>query len=178
VDKSFWNGYPVSAMMTKKLLPHLLRFFWNKVYTQALTYLKSPAEAQELTQDVFVKVWMNRSRLSEVTNFSGYLFIMTRNEIISLLRKKGNEAVQPNDTLAEEFWIPDRQLQHKQSYQAILKAIELLPPARKNVFKMSRLDGLSYDEIAAHLNISRNGVKDHIVKALNFLRNHLRFHSD
>jgi RNA polymerase sigma-70 factor (ECF subfamily) len=103
---------------------------------------------------------------------------MSRNEIFSQLRKKAGDAEPPDKAIEEKLWIPDLQLQNKQSYQAILKAIELLPPARKNVFKMSRLDGLSYDEIAAQLNISRNGVKDHIVKALNFLRNHLRFHSD
>jgi RNA polymerase sigma-70 factor (family 1) len=156
----------------------LLGLFWNKVYIQALTYLKSPFKAQELTQDVFVKLWVNRSKLPHVTNFLGYLSVMCRNEIFSMLRKKANVTVQPDETVQEEYWIPDKQLQKKHSYHAILKAIELLPPMRKNVFKMSRLDGLSYDEIAGQLNISRNGVKDHIVKALAFVRNYLRFQSD
>jgi RNA polymerase sigma-70 factor (ECF subfamily) len=156
----------------------LLRVFWNKVYTQALTYLKSSFPAQELTQDVFLKIWMSRRKLPDIDNFSGYLFIITRNEIISLLRKKESELVQPNETLKEEIWIPDQQLQYKQSYATILKGVELLPPARKNIFKMSRVEGLTYDEIAAQMNISRNGVKDHIVKALLFLRNYLRLHLD
>jgi RNA polymerase sigma-70 factor (ECF subfamily) len=78
----------------------------------------------------------------------------------------------------EETWIPDKQLLYKESYAAILRGVELLPPARKNVFKMSRFHGLTYDEIAAELDISRNGVKDHIVKALLFLRNYIRFQSD
>lgn len=156
----------------------LLRHFWNKVYTQALTYLKSSEIAQELTQDVFVKVWMNRNKLTEVQNFSGYLFIITRNEVISFLRKKESLSIEPDETLKEEVWIPDLQMQKKQAHAAILDAIEMLPPARKNVFKMSRLDGLSYDQIANEMNISRNGVKDHIVKALLFLRNYLRFNSD
>jgi RNA polymerase sigma-70 factor (ECF subfamily) len=56
--------------------------------------------------------------------------------------------------------------------------VELLPPARKNIFKMSRVEGLTYDEIAAQMNISRNVVKDHIVKALLFLGNYPRLHSD
>jgi RNA polymerase sigma-70 factor (ECF subfamily) len=65
-------------------------------------------------------------------------------------------------------------LQFKQSYATILKGVELLPPARKNIFKMSRVEGLTYDEIAAQM----NGVKDHIVKALLFLGNYPRLHSD
>jgi RNA polymerase sigma-70 factor (ECF subfamily) len=156
----------------------LLRLFWNKVYTQALAYLKSSHIAQELTQDVFLKVWTNRSKLAEVNNFSGYLFVMTRNEIISQLRKKESEATEPGDSLEEVEWIPDRQMEYKQSYATILKGIELLPPARQNVFKMSRLEGKTYDEIAMEMNISRNGVKDHVVKSLLFLRNYLRLHSD
>jgi RNA polymerase sigma-70 factor (ECF subfamily) len=156
----------------------VLRLYWNKVYTQALTYLKSTTIAQEVTQDVFVKIWTNRSKLPQVDNFSGYLFIITRNEISSLLRKKQNESVQPNETVEEETWIPDKQLLYKESYAAILRGVELLPPARKTVFKMSRFHGLTYDEIAAELDISRNGVKDHIVKALLFLRNYIRFQSD
>lgn len=156
----------------------LLRVFWNKVYTQALTYLKSSTIAQELTQDVFLKVWLNRSKLREVNNFSGYLFIIARNEIISLLRKKESETIEADDTLEEGNWAPDRQLEYKQSYATVLKGIDLLPSARKNVFKMSRLEGKTYDEIAAEMNISRNGVKDHVVKALLFLRNYLRLHSD
>jgi RNA polymerase sigma-70 factor (family 1) len=156
----------------------LLRLFWNKVYTQALTYLKSPAAAQELTQDVFLKVWMNRRNLPSVANFSGYLFIMTRNEIISLLRKKGVQLMVPDEKLEEPHWIPDQQLDYKHSYERIFKGIDLLPPARKNIFKMSRVDGMTYDEIAAQMNISRDGVKDHIVKALLFLRNYIGSHSD
>jgi RNA polymerase sigma-70 factor (ECF subfamily) len=156
----------------------LILNFWNKVYTQALTYLKSSVTAQELTQDVFIRLWTNRNALAGIDNFAGYLFIMTKNEVLSQLRKKRNQPETPDETLPEEVWIPDQQLQYKQAYAIIINGIERLPPVRKQVFKMSRNEGLSYDEIATRLNISRNGVKDHIVKALLFLRNYIRLHSD
>jgi RNA polymerase sigma-70 factor (ECF subfamily) len=156
----------------------LLRHFRNKVYTQSLVYLKSALIAQEITQDVFLKVWANRSGLPHIDNFSGYLFIITRNEIISALRKKGRELAALSESLVENGWIPDQQLLYKESYQLLLQGIEALPPARKDVFKMSRLEGLSYEEIAERQGISRNGVKDHIVKSLLFLRNYLRTHTD
>jgi RNA polymerase sigma-70 factor (ECF subfamily) len=155
----------------------LLRQFRNKVYTQTLVYLKSAVTAQEITQDIFLKIWANRSGLPQVENFSGYLFIITRNEIVSALRKKGREQTTPSETLEENGWIPDQQLLYKESYKLLLEGIEALPPARKNVFKMSRLEGLSYEEIAVRLGISRNGVKDHIVKSLVFLRNFLHAHT-
>jgi RNA polymerase sigma-70 factor (ECF subfamily) len=123
-----------------------------------------------------LKIWAARTDLPTIGNFSAYLFIITRNEVLSLLRKGSRHTVEPFESLEEELWLPDKQLQHKEVYAAVLKAIELLPPARQNVFRMSRMDGRSYEEIAAALNISRNGVKDHIVKALVFLRQHLRQH--
>ena len=153
----------------------LLRSHWNKVYTQALTYLKLPQNAQEITQNVFVKIWSAREKLASLDSFSNFLFIVSRNEIISALRKKEKSFNDPIEELQEGLLIPDQQLEYKESYQRLTKAIEQLPPMRKIVFKMSRLEGRSYEEIGNELGISRNGVKDHIVKALNFLRTNLYF---
>jgi RNA polymerase sigma-70 factor (ECF subfamily) len=69
----------------------LLRQYWNKVYSQALTYLKSAPLAQEITQDVFLKIWKTREKLSGLDHFPDYLFIISRNAIISELRKKGRQ---------------------------------------------------------------------------------------
>jgi RNA polymerase sigma-70 factor (family 1) len=156
----------------------LLRNYWNKVYVQALTYLKSPELAQEITQDVFIKLWSAKEKLAEIDKFSDYLFIISRNEIISALRKKKDPASLPSDDLEEMLMRPDRQLQYKESYNKVLRLIDELPPTRKKVFTMSRLEGKSYEEIAELLGISRNGVKDHIVKALNYLRIHFQLNEE
>ena len=156
----------------------LLRNYWNKVYTQALIYLKSPQLAQEITQDVFLKIWSSRQKLREVKSFSDYLFIISRNEIISALRKKNKQAVAPSNNLEEIIMRPDKQLHYKESYNKILQLIGQLPTTRKKVFTLSRLEGKSYEEIGAELGISRNGVKDHIVKALNYLRTHFELHEE
>jgi RNA polymerase sigma-70 factor (ECF subfamily) len=151
----------------------LLRSHWSRVYGQALTYLKSAEWAQELTQDIFLKIWSARERLPEVEQFSDYLFIISRNELISALRKKGKEFSEQSFEPEELIWRPDLQLQHKELYVSILTLIDQLPPVRKKIFMMSRMEGKSYEEIALLHGISRNGVKDHIVKALNYLRTHL-----
>ena len=148
--------------------------YWNDVYSHALAYTKSSPRAQEITQDVFLRIWRTRERLLEVENFRNYLFILSRNHIVSAMRKKleETEAIDPLET-AESDLNPDEQLQYKEIYAAIHETIEKLPPARRAVFKMSRLEGLTYEEIASRMNISRNTVKDHIVQALIFLRSHL-----
>jgi RNA polymerase sigma-70 factor (family 1) len=153
--------------------------YWTKVYGQALAYSKSVPLAEELTQDTFIAIWMNRERLSAVANFPGYLFMIVRNKLLNTLRQK-LAATTPVDNMAleETTWRPDAQLEYRQVYDLLLKAMEALPPMRKKVFMMSRLEGKSYEEIAGELQISRNTVKEHIVKALNILRSHFAQHQD
>lgn len=152
----------------------LVKAFWNKVYSQALAYTKSPVQAQEIVQDVFLKVWEYRDRLHTIENFSNFLFILSRNQIISGMRKNLKTKTS-NDwsILEEELLVPDKQFQYKETYSLILKGIEGLPPTRRKVFKMSRLEGMSHEEIATAMALSKSTVKGHIVLALNFLRNYV-----
>ena len=158
----------------QKAFTRLVDLFWNDVYSHALAYTKSHTRAQEITQDVFLKLWNKRDRLPEVNSFKNYLFILGRNQIISALRNKLDEPLD-YDLLENPGTAPapDQQFQYKEFYSTILEAIEKLPPVRKAIFKMSRLQGLSYEEIAANMNISKNTVKEHIVLSLNFLRTYL-----
>ena len=95
------------------------------------------------------------------------------------MRKKLDELTggEPVDML-EDVLVPDRQLEYKQVHHQIMEAIEQLPPARKLVFKMSRIEGLTYEEISQRLNISRNTVKEHIVRGLSFIRKFIHTHAE
>jgi len=155
--------------------------YWNKVYSHALAYVKSPPKAQELTQDIFLKVWNQRTLLRDVANFPGFLFTMGKNEIISSMRRKLAEPARDIldflDT-QENFLVPYKQLEYKQTYSQVMEAIEKLPPTRRKIFKLSRLEGKTYDDIARELKISKHTVKEHIVLALNFLRTYVYTHTD
>ncbi len=59
---------------------------WKRVYTIALQYTKSPEAAQDIVQDVFIKIWVNKENLLQVREFKPYLFVTARNMIISSLR--------------------------------------------------------------------------------------------
>jgi len=156
----------------------LVDLYWQKVYGHALAYTRSVALAEELTQDVFMAIWNTRSKLALLDNFANYLFIITRNRILKAVRRKLIETISTdNALLVEEIWVPDKQAEYKEFYQSVLSAIEYLPPVRKRVFIMNRIDGLTYEQICQNLKISRNTVKEHVVKSLNFLRIYFDTHN-
>jgi len=153
--------------------------YWAKVYAHALAYAKSGQRAQELAQDVFLQVWKKREALREVQDFKNFLFILGKNQIISSMRKKLESYTGgPPPEGREEVMIPDLQLEYREAYDKVMEAIEQLPPTRKMVFKMSRLEGMSYEEIGEKLGISRNTVKQHIVLGLNAVRSYVQTYGD
>ena len=152
----------------------------KNLYSQALAYTKSSEVAQDIVQDVFLKIWMKRKELAEIDRFDNYLFIMTRNRIISILRKKLTVPVSDGmqELIEENSPSPEQQFSLKQAESILEKGILAMPPQRQMVFKLSRKEGLSYAEIAKELGISTSTVKSHIVQALNFLRDYFRLHGE
>lgn len=152
----------------------LLRQYDDFIYSRALMLTKSNLTAKELTQDIFIKLWEKRVQLKLVEKFESYLFILLRNEFISALRKNVSVISHGYDSQGiEKVSQPDEILMSKNLNDVVLKGIEMLPPMRKNVFRLSRLEGYSYEEIATELNISRNTVKDHISLSLKFLKKYM-----
>lgn len=157
----------------------LVDAYRNKVFSHALTYVKSYEVAEELVQDIFMKVWTNRHRLPEVEQFKNYLFILGRNQLVSAIRKKVTITTSPDSAdIAEDLLLPDKQYYYKETYAAIMEGIERMSPRQKEVFTLSRIEHLSYDEISGRLGISKSAVKFHIILALNFLREFLRYRGD
>lgn len=154
--------------------------YWHNIYGMSLTYTKSVAEAQDMVQEVFLKVWEKRANLAEAETPAGFLFTLARNLIISALRKKAVRVLAQNAGLQEEapllpdnFLLSDARIILKQSETAINKAIASLTPQQQQIFILSRKEGLSHEEISQRLGINRYTVKNHIVAALHTLRQQL-----
>ncbi len=157
----------------------IVNLYWKNIYSQALTYVKSTHLAQDIVQDVFLKVWEKRQALTNIDRFDSYLFIIARNLIISGLRKK---LTMPLNNDMQNFTIesscPDTMYSHKQLNEVILKAIDLLPKQQKTTYLLSRNEGLNYEAIAAQMELSKETVKKHIGRALNFLRTYISMHAE
>ena len=152
----------------------LVKQRWQKVLQHSLTFVKSYQVAEELTQDVFIQLWEKREKLTEVKSFENYLFIVSRNLIITHIRKKLVEtSTLKEQKLEEMFFKPDEQFEFKELVSIIQEGADLLTEPRKSVFLLSRIEGKDSDFISAELGIAKRTVRWHLSEALNFLRTHI-----
>lgn len=155
----------------------LVEKYWKRVLQHALSFVKSYPVAEELTQDIFIQIWEKRKKLSEVNSFENYLFIASRNLIISHIRKKLTETDSlKGEKLQELFFKPDEQYEFQELLGIINEGAALLQEPRRSVFLLSRMEGRDSDYISKELGIAKRTVRWHLVQALNFLRNYLHKH--
>lgn len=157
----------------------LFQRHWEKIYSIAFMYTKSEVLSEELVQDIFLKIWLHREKIPELSNFEGYLFITARNHIYNRLRVKSQETPFRQE-LHSYFADPgqaDDNVIFKQSQELIHRAIENLPPQQRKIFMLSRYEGLTLEEIAGEMGISPLTARSHMRKALASLRSFLQQHS-
>ena len=153
------------------------RFLFNtigpKIHAFAFSYLKNEADAEELLQEVFLKLWEVRSTLDISKNIKSFLFKICINLIYDFIRRKnigqayldylGNNNQSYSDTTWDEV-----------IYNEMLDNLHLIvagmPVQRQIIFRLSKEDGLSNEEIANQLNLSRRTVENQIYRAVSFLK--------
>lgn len=145
-----------------------------KVYHIAFIYLKSHIAAQDIVQDVFLKIWIKRASLTDIENFSGWLNFVTKNTIIDGMRKKGFEEKYLSLQKEQATISPEQQAISKETGTIIHQAIQTLPPRQQQIYKMAKQDGLKHAEIAQSLGLSTSTVKEHMKQALAKIRAHLK----
>lgn len=139
----------------------------------AIGYLKSPMAAQDVVQEIFVKIWEKRGSLTVIDNFPAWLHVITRNLLIDHLQKKIpvfelNELTR--EAIPEDRHLPQQQLDYRELTVLISRAIAQLPPRQQQVYSLSREQGLSHQQIARQLNLSYDTVREHMSKALKTIR--------
>lgn len=147
--------------------------YWDTIYSTAMMYTKSPDLSEDLTQDVFARIWVNRAKLAEVERFEGFLFIMARNIILNRLKKE--VYVARNDLffeahLKESHGTPAQLSELRELQDKIETAIRTLPAQQERAFRLSRFSGMTHQQIAEEMGIAEQTVKAHIVRALQKLR--------
>lgn len=148
----------------------------NKIYVYALKLCKSTVTAEEIVQEVFIKIWQKREQLNPELQFTAYLKKITLNHVLNHLKKIAREKTLQDELFAYLGEIKnsaDDQLLEKELFKTYQEAISQLPPQKKIIYQLSRNEELTHDEIAEKLNLSKNTVKNHMVEATKFIRNYV-----
>lgn len=136
-----------------------------------LRYLRVPELVSDLTQDVFIKIWNQRSELPQLKSFRAFLFILARNHALNTLRNASRHDAVIGEIGRHYQQQIDTDDALTKDYLAFLQtSMEALPPRSREVFRLCREQGLSYEEVAKLLGISRNSVKNHMVYSMKALK--------
>jgi RNA polymerase sigma-70 factor (family 1) len=150
----------------------LFKKYSSRLYYFALKYLHSKSDAEEIVQEVFIKIWEKREGIIAEFSFRSYLFTIAYNVIRKAIIKEIKEKrYLENYFLDREvmFDLNADETDYINISNKINDLIEKLPPKRREVFRKSRTEGLSYKDIASELNITEKTVENHIHEALKFL---------
>jgi RNA polymerase sigma-70 factor (family 1) len=152
----------------------LYKEYSSRLYCFALGYLKSEAEAEELVQEVFTRIWEKRTELKEELSFKSFLFTIAFNIIRKHFRTKAYLSEYFKTRAGDDL---DMQTSQKTTfdslYQYVTELVDQLPERRKEIFIKSRLEGHSIREIAEDMKISHKTVENQLTDALKFIRTNL-----
>lgn len=150
--------------------------YTQRIYHYILGKTKSAEVAEEIVQEVFMKIWTMRERLDTVANYESYLFAMAGNKVLDWFKKMAYE-----EKIKMHIWktigessnatIEDLDLRHSQDL--INKAVDQLSPQRKKIFLLNKREGLSRQEIADELSLSVSTVNNHLNEAVRQVKEYL-----
>lgn len=145
----------------KDAFRELFQEYYGKTNSFLLNFLHDEAICEDLTQEIFVKVWMMRHILPEVRSFNSYLYRMSKNAALNYLRSAYREIHGDGFDVADDVLLEDA-LSAKQKLKIVGSAISSMPKKRRSIFIMSRILGLPNDKIAERMNVSKKTVENHI----------------
>ena len=153
----------------------------NRIFVFVEQLIHSKADAEEIVQDTFLKVWQTAPTLADIDNPGQYIYTIARNKTLNYIRKIASDknlleqawAYQANlDTTLEE------KLRTKEVKEIVDRAVSQLSEQKQTVFRLSREEGLSHAEIASQTGLSQSRVKNILVEVLKHIKNNLHPYSD
>ena len=155
----------------------LFRRYDKRIYPFVLKMIRTPVLAEEITHEIFIKIWRHREKLPAIDHPEAYILTIAARHTLDQIKKRLNEnkmlrglsaskAQSHNDT-EEKMLLRDRAA-------LVQQAVDQLPPQQKSVYELSRLEGMNYEQIAEQLQISPNTVRNHLVKALRSIRDYMK----
>lgn len=160
----------------------LFDHFKDDLYYLTFSLTKSAAIAEDVLQEVFLRIWMRRAELPAIDNFRGYLVVVVKNTVLNEFRKQNrlrNREGQFSKTAVTVAYNDAIDRLSTRQYDSLLQqALQLLPAQQATVFRMIKLDGLSRQEVASQLGLSPETIKKHLERAMKAVRAFMLVHLD
>lgn len=152
----------------QEALEELFEKYYYTLCDFAFQFVRSFDLTEEVVSDVFLKIWKKRRKLHIRSNFKTYIYTATRNQALNYLKKEDRdfESLDELGQTASDKYRPDEDLMFRELENRIEILINTLPPRRKLIFKLSRIEGFTYQEIADILSISIHTVQNQMVQAV------------
>lgn len=153
----------------------LYRLYSHRIFVNTVKLVKDENEAQEILQDVFIRIWKYRENVDPDRSFSSYLYSIANNLVRDFFRKAAHDRkleamlIERGTELYDHI---ESALSHKETNKILQGAIEALPVQRKKIFTLCRMEGKSYDEVASIMGITVSTVGNQLVKATRSIKQH------
>jgi RNA polymerase sigma-70 factor (ECF subfamily) len=158
-------------------IEELYNYYYPRLYNFSKSILKIEDGIDDILQEVFIKIWINRAKITKADSFNSFIYTISKNLLLNELRRKLNMQ-KFRDKIAKLAIAKEYSLIELAEYTELKERIELaineLPDRQKEIFILSRLNGFSHKEIAAQLAIRTKTVEYHISKASNYIKYKLK----
>ena len=159
-----------------KAFTQLYQQYSEPLYYNILALVKDELIAEELLQDIFVRIWRKKESILIEKNISGYLFRVSRNRVYDFFKSLTREQELYNRiraTATEQYTHVEEAIFTKENADLLEKAIETLSPKRRQAFQVCKMEGYSYKEASELMGVSISTLKDHMAKAREAIREYI-----
>ncbi|MDR2271087.1 MAG: sigma-70 family RNA polymerase sigma factor [Sphingobacterium sp.] len=164
------------AKGNQKAFETLYYAYRTQIFGRILKQVRSVEFAQDIVQDVFVKVWQNRAQIDVSKNFKSYLYTIAQSTVYDYFRKIASDQAKSEQLMILSKGICANDIEEEVSYKEMEKylndILDIIPERCREVYVLCKLEGRSYDEVSKLLNISTATINNHIVKATSIIKSH------
>ncbi len=160
----------------EKAFEFIFRFYYEPLLDYSTGILKDETEAEEIVQELFLKLWRDRQKLLIKTTLQAYFYRSVYHACLNRIRNKNQWSKYRQYALQQNHpEVPaDERLRYAETSRMVFDILERMPERRRTIFKMSRFQGMPYKEIADKLSLSVKTVEANISKALQLFRKNLK----